>query len=81
MEKNIVKGERTYDSFCGMFKGFRVSTPRTTTLELFALLKERGENEILLRVMMEEFISNLNDVKVFAEKGKLFIKYEYVEKF
>ncbi|OGY41924.1 MAG: hypothetical protein A2Y67_03840 [Candidatus Buchananbacteria bacterium RBG_13_39_9] len=64
IEKSWDKGEKLYDSFCGMFKGFKVFTPRTNSLKLFALLHEKKENELLLRVMMEEFISNLDDSSV-----------------
>lgn len=72
IEKNWDEGEKIYDSFCGMFKGFKVTTPRTQTLELFALLKKRNQNELLLREMMSEFLGNLDDSSVFAEKGKLY---------
>jgi hypothetical protein len=81
IEQHWNKGENLYDSFCGMFKGFKVTTPRTSTLELFALLKDRNENELLLREMMKEFVSNIDDVSVFAEKGKLYKNVVYREKF
>lgn len=74
-EKLWQKGEKIYDSFCGMFSGFAVATPRTSRLELFVLLKEKKMNELLLRALMEEFISNLDDMEVFAEKGKLYEKH------
>jgi len=80
-EKTWDKGEKIYDAFCGMFKGFKVLTPRTTTLALFALLEERKENELLLREMMKEFAENLDDSSVFAEKGKLYKNVVYREKF
>ena len=80
-EKEWDKGEKLYDSFCGMFKGFKVTMPKTNTLELIALLHEKKENELLLRVMMEEFTSNLDDCPVFAEKRKLYKNVVYREKF
>jgi len=80
-EKNRNRGQEIYDLFCGMFKGFKVMTPRTNTLELFALLHEKKENELLLKVMMEEFMSNLDDSSVFAEKGKLYKNVVYRETF
>lgn len=81
IEKSWNKGEKIYDSFCGMFKGFKVTTPRTQTLELFDLLKKRNQNELLLREMMSEFLGNLDDSSVFAEKGKLYKNIIYREQF
>lgn len=75
------KGEKVYESFCGMFKGIKVSTPRTNTLETIALLHKKKENELLLRVMMQEFITNLDDKSVFSEKGKLYSNAVYREDF
>jgi len=75
------QGEELYNSFCGMFKGFKISTPRTNTLELFALLDKKKEYEILLREMMYEFMSNLEETVVFVEEGKLYKKVSYKELF
>ncbi len=72
-EKRWDKGEKIYDTFCAGFGHIcSVNTPKTHTLELFALLKEKNENLILLLEMMNEFITNFNDIRVFAEKGKLY---------
>ena len=76
------KGEKIYDEFCAGFGHIcQVSTPRTNTLELFALLKEKNENLILLMEMMKEFIANFDDSNVFVEKGKLYKNVVYKEKF
>ena len=79
-EKLWEKGERIYDWFCAMFEISAVPTPHTKILELFAVLKEKNQNELLLREMMKEFMSNLNDTEVFVEKGKLYQKAVYREK-
>ena len=78
MKRNITKGEKIYEEFAKCFGVKKLSMPRTDTLELFALLEQKGEHALLLREMMKEFISNIDDVEIIVRKGKLFRK-TYIE--
>ncbi|MDZ4228259.1 MAG: hypothetical protein U1E54_03360 [Candidatus Levybacteria bacterium] len=87
MKKKLTKkeqiwnnGKRIYEWFCAMFEISAVPTPHTKTLELFAVLKKKNQYQLLIREMMKEFISNLNDTEVFVEKGKLYQNAVYREK-
>ena len=79
-EKLWEKGERIYNWFCAMFEVSAVPTPHTKTLELFAVLKKKNQYQLLIREMMKEYISNLQDTEVFVEKGKLYQNAVYREK-
>ena len=71
IEKIWNKGEKIYDDFASKF-GIKYSTPRTNTLELFFVLKDKGEEELLLREMMTEFLTNLSDEEVVIENHRLY---------
>ena len=70
-EKMWNDGERIYDNFASQF-GFKFSTPRTNTLELISILNSKKEKELLLRVMMNEYISNLSDEQIVVKGKKLY---------
>ena len=76
----LEKGHEIYNKFCSNFS-MKVATPSTKTLELFYHLKEKGEVEFLLREMMKEFLTNLEDDEVVVEDGFLFRKVEVLEQF
>lgn len=71
-------GERLYDAF--LKKVFRqkdrlkipVPNPRTNTLELFAVLSQRKEQEWLIGAMCAEIASSCENGEIFAQKGRLF---------
>jgi len=73
-EKIWNKGEKLYDAFCSKFPPIARANPTTFTLELFALLKEQNEDELLLREMMKEYLCNFEDTDVFVDKGTLYYK-------
>ena len=70
-EKMWNNGERIYDNFASQF-GFKFSMPCTNTLELIAILSQKKEGELLLRVMMNEYISNLSDEQIVVKGKKLY---------
>lgn len=71
IEKNWNEGERIYDSFASQF-GFKYSTPSTYTLGIISILSRKKEKELLLRIMLEEYISNLSDEKIVLKNNKLY---------
>ena len=78
------KGEKLYDSFIRKLFGrnrmnIAVPNPRTNTLELFAVLDERGEKDLLIGAMCFEIAESIVPESLFAEKGELF-KYEKTKK-
>ena len=81
-EKRWEKGKTLYDEFVETFTEMfdlppRVSTPRTTSLEKFALLaKHPNHKSLLYREMTEEYFSNFIEVKLSVEKGRLYERYE-----
>lgn len=82
--KLLDKGEKLYDDFLKKTFGrnrmkITVSTPRTNTLELFAVLDEQRESELLIGAMCLELADAICPESLFAENGKLF-KYERVKK-
>jgi len=74
------KGEKIFDKFCKSFLDFTFATPKTSTLELFALLEQKKEYELLIRELMKEFLSNLdNETDLFVKNGKLYKKLIYIK--
>ena len=71
IEKMWNEGEKIYDNFASQF-GFKFSTPRTNTLELISILNQKKEKELLLREMMNEYISNLSDEQIVVKNKKLY---------
>lgn len=80
-EKIWNDGEVIYDKFCSNFGIEKVATPRTNTLELFYLLRQKGETELLIREMMSEFMSNLTEEKVVVKDKKLYFIEETLKEF
>lgn len=66
------RGMAIYDSFCERQILIKRMTPRTYTLELFARLSSLNKNRLLYREMMQEFMQNLDDTKIFMVGGKLY---------
>ena len=64
-------GVRIYDNFASQFE-FIYSTPPTKILELISVLNKKKEKELLLRVMMNEYISNLSDEGIILRNKKLY---------
>jgi len=81
LNKRLEKGEKLYNSFCKNYAFVRVSTPTTRTLETLALLDEKKEIELLVREMMKEFISNINDIEIYPDNGILYFKSIIGKKF
>ena len=77
-EKIWNSGEEIYHKFCNNFP-MSVMTPKTTTLEMFHLLHQKGETELLLREMMSEFMRNLSDEKVIVKNNKLYCVVDKLE--
>lgn len=77
-EKIWNSGEEIYHKFCNNFP-MSVTTPKTTTLEMFHLLHQKGETELLLREMMSEFMKNLSDEKVIVKNNKLYCVVDKLE--
>ena len=84
-EKLQNKGEQLYDNFLNAIfnnkergleefksKYVIIPTPRTRTLELFALLDKNKEKGLLIGAMCSEVAKGLNDDGIFVEDGKLF---------
>ncbi len=71
-EKIWNEGKIIYDNFASQFIGFKYSIPSTQILETIALLSRKKEKELLLRVMMNEFVSNLSDERIVLQNKKLF---------
>ena len=77
-EKLQNKGEQLYDNFLNaIFNNEErgdiiIPTPRTRTLELFALLDKNKEKGFLIGAMCAEVAEGLNDDGIFVEDGKLF---------
>ena len=72
MKNKIDIGEKLYRDFVKKITEMRVLTPRTTTLELFEGLARYGENKLLLREMMKEFLNNFDDTKIIVKSGELY---------
>lgn len=70
-EKQIEKGVEIYEKFADQF-GYKYSNPCTYTAIKFYLLDKKDLKELLLREMMTEFMSNLTDMKIRTENGKLY---------
>lgn len=71
------KGEKLYDSFLEKLlnkprSDIQVSNPRTSTLELFALLDKKNNKLPLICAMCSELANDQNDENVFALDGELF---------
>lgn len=81
-DKRIELGGKLYDDFVEKLAdtfphlSAHVSNPRTNTCELFALLEKKGMADILMIQMLKEYMSDLNDVKLSVEKGKLYHHFE-----
>lgn len=81
-EEKINQGYRVYDRFVNRLlpKGVELTTPRTNTALLFALLQDANEDGLLMREMMQEVISSLPDDEVRVRNGVLYrIQEKYVE--
>lgn len=65
------KGLETYDRFATQF-GYPYQTPVDQTLELFALLDEKGLGDILLFEMMQEYLTNYNSFKLRVRNRKIY---------
>lgn len=70
-EKMWNVGQKIYDDFANQFE-FEFSTPNTTTLELIYLLDKKKHKAELLRVMMEEYLSNLPDDKIIVLNKRIY---------
>ena len=71
-EKMWEKGEKLYNAFCNKFPSIPLTTPRTQTLELFVLLSDCKESNLLIREMMKEYLSNIDDIELLVERGRLY---------
>lgn len=79
MNKKLqIKGERLYDAF--LERAFntsrfqiKIQTPRTQTLELFALLEKKDKYR-LVGAMCVEAANNLQNENIYVKNGKLFEK-------
>lgn len=79
-EKMWNRGRKIYDNFASGF-GLIYVTPRTNALEMFSLLKDKKEEELLLREMMLEFLSNLSEEEIINKDGNLFLVSKKLTKF
>lgn len=78
-EKEMNIGEKLYKNFCKEYADIPVITPRITTLKIFYLLSKTGHYDLLVREMMKEFLSNIEDSEIVLDKNSIFrvsSKYE-----
>lgn len=80
--KRIEKGANLYDDFVGRLADTfnlpsRVSSPRTESCEMFALLGQHEHlSDLLYVAMMKEYLSNHREVRLSVEKGRLYETFE-----
>ena len=71
--KKISRGEYIYNDFCKRVSEEMVSTPSTFTLEMFTILEEKKEYQLLIRELMKEYIKNLPSDEIRLKNGKVYI--------
>lgn len=71
-EEYIKIAGEIYDNFCKNYADIKVATPRTTTLKIFYLLQNRGHYDLLVREMMKEFLTNIDDCEVVVDNYNIF---------
>lgn len=71
-EEYLKIGEKIYDNFCKEYGDISVVTPRTTTLKIFYLLSKKGYYDLLIREMMKEFLTNIDDYEIVVDNYNVF---------
>ena len=81
MKNNIERGEELYDEFVKKLLPFmRVCTPRTNSLETFAVLEEKKRIAELVAAMCLELSSEF-ETGFYIENGELYKKVEVSVKY
>jgi len=78
------QGEEIFNNFRNtIFKEIDVSisTPRTNTLKLFALLNNKEQDTLLVGALCDEIAEQLHEPNIFVKDDDLFQKTEINEKF